>query len=666
MRKRYDRIDFFVAVGLFAVVAVWAFLWAHPCPHPDLWPFLVAAQGRVDAVTLGIAGRIALGAFAAFAYLVLRGFQFLRRNRGDRRPDDVLSTRAVPICGAAAFALLPCSWRAGQFLSPGFALLLLTVVGLFLWFCGRGGRGRLSYSLAYLLFGFVCGMTPLGIVPLGCVVALDVVLRWKDGQKHGQREADAFAQKKKDIETWFSSFAGLVGFVLGVAFLVVLLKENETAFDFGVLGTVWWTAWTDAAMRSAISISPSALALVLVIATVVVGTAIGRRVRSIGRHGLTVRCMLSGLLMVGVLALFLRSVDRAERIRLQAIREYASLVADDVQGVRFLFSDGRLDDLLRLEFASRGSQTAVLNTMAAPSPEESARLKALAPESGDRVVFEAGGAEVFKAWARERPDRLASSAWQLGGGIVRRYGKVRQRTSGAVIRSADAARTSADDAADARFAEWSQRIGTLAETRPSGGSLLGGTDDAVARCFDALLWRAARLAGERAAQQADKKAAVAEERERQMMRRLDGLNASLRAQGELVERMLPTEKLVVTPREALDVALKRADFALARRYAREILVGTPDDSAANFALGMANLEEKEYFRASICFEKALEKNPNEPAALNNLAIAYMKSGQSEKALKSAERAAQVHPKSPQILQTLSEIRKVLRRRHGSF
>lgn len=74
-------------------------------------------------------------------------------------------------------------------------------------------------------------------------------------------------------------------------------------------------------------------------------------------------------------------------------------------------------------------------------------------------------------------------------------------------------------------------------------------------------------------------------------------------------------------------------------------------------MGMANLEAKEYFRASVCFEKALRKNPNEPAALNNIAIAYMKLGQGEKALGFAEHAAKVHPKSVEIQRTLAEIRK---------
>ena len=654
MDRTFDKIDLLAALGLFAGIAAWAFLWAHPYPHPDLWPFLVAVQGKVSAAALGVAGRLSLGAFAAFAYLALRGLWMEYRDRLDELPDNFLYTRTAPICGAAFFALLPYSWRAAQFLSPGFTLLVLTALGVFLWTCGRGGTGLLSYCVAFLIFGFVSGIEPLGLVTLGYVVVSDTILRWKDGQAHNQREDDEFAHRQKSIETWFSVLTTVFGFVFGAVLLTAFRVGADAPFVLTERIVSWWTAW--AAVVSRTLVSPMTLVLALAVLSVFVGLAVGRRIRSLGLYGLMMCRVLSGVLALATFVMLLRSVDRPERIRLQAIREYASLVADDVRDVKFLFTDGRFDDVLRLEFAARGLDTVILNTMVAPTLKEAARLKTLAPEPGDRAIFEAGGAEVFKAWARERPDRLAASAWQLGGGIVRRYGKLKQRTHGTVVRCVDEAREAEDDAADRRFVEWTKRIAAIAEESPVGGTVFGGTDDAAAAKFDALLWRAARIAGERAERQAASKA-VAAEQERQTMRKLDGLNASLRTQGEVIERMLPTEKLVFTAREALDVALKRADFELARRYAGEVLAGAPEDSAANFAMGMANLEAKEYFRASVCFEKALRRNPNEPAALNNIAIAYMKLGQGEKALGFAERAAKVHPKSAEIQRTLAEIRK---------
>ena len=197
MNNKFDRLDFLAAVGLFVAVAAWAFLWAHPCPHPDLWPFLVAIQGKVGVAALGVAGRLSLGLFAALVYLVLRGFWFLHRDVEDDLPDNFLYTRTAPICGAAVFALLPYAWRAGQFLSPGFALLVLIQLGLFLWFCGRGGKGVFSYSLAYLLFGFVGGVNPLGLAavvfavvcggdPCGGSGEFGGELRARDGEHGGE------------------------------------------------------------------------------------------------------------------------------------------------------------------------------------------------------------------------------------------------------------------------------------------------------------------------------------------------------------------------------------------------------------------------------------------------------------------------------------------------
>ena len=655
MKIRFDRVDVLAALGLFAGVAAWAFLWAHPYPHPDLWPFLVAVRGEVDSAALGVAGRFALGALASFVYLDLRGFWFIHRDPEDELPDNFCYTRTAPICGAALFVFFPYVWRSAQFLSPEFAFLVLTALGVFFWIFGRGGRGLLSYCVAFLLFGLVVGFNPFGMIALGYVVIADSILRWQDGQIHNQREDDESAQRKKRIEMWFSVLAATIGFGFGAVLLTAFRPGIAVSFVFAERLMAWWMAWTGLVVRSVVS--PMMLVLVFALLLAFVGSAIGRRIRSLGPYGLMMCRALSVVLAFATVTMLLRSVDRPERVRLQAIREYTSLVVDDARESRYLFTDGRFDDILKVEFASRGLDTVVLNTMAAPTPEAAERLKTLAPEPGDRAIFQAGGAEVFKAWARERPDRLAVSAWQLGGGIIRRYGKLNQRTHGTLIRSADETRIAADDAADARFTEWSQRIAAIAERRPSVGSLLGGTDDAVAAKFDALLWRAARIAGERAERMAASNSVTAAECDRQLMRHLDGLNASLRTQGEAVERMLPTGKLVITPREALEVSLKRADFELARRYAGEILAGDPDDSAANFALGMANLEAKEYFRASVCFEKALKKNPDEPAALNNLSIVYMKLGQNEKALGLAERAAKIHPNSAEIQRTLAEVRK---------
>lgn len=346
---------------------------------------------------------------------------------------------------------------------------------------------------------------------------------------------------------------------------------------------------------------------------------VARRLTQIYFRGRLVRNCFLGALATTSLALIVRSVDWAERARLEAMHDYVSFVIEDSTGVKTLFTDGRFDDLLRIEFAARGVEIDIRNAM---KPEN---------------------AEIFKIWAREDPDRLAECAWQLGADLVRRYGKAVPRTVGMVHRCVDAARSARDDAADQRLAAWSERLLQLAGRKKWYFVLLGEVDAAVGERFDAILWRAARQAHERG--------------ENALAERLDRSNVSLRAWGEIRERLSPTEQLVLTPRESLEIALKRADFQLAVRYAREVLASEPENSAANFALGMAKMENKEYFGASVCFEKALKKNPREPAALNNLAIAYMKIGNGEKALKAINRAAEIYPASPEIQQTRREIQQ---------
>ncbi len=654
MKAKFDRVDFFAALGLFTGVSAWAFIWAHPCPQPNLWSFLVMVRSWVKPEILGIAGRFALGILAAFTYLVLRKFWIHHRSKDDEKGDDFFYTRTTPICGAVAFVLLPSLWRAGQYLSPGFALLVLSAIGVYLWGCGRGGRGILSYSIAYFIFGGVGALSPFGLIPFVFAMAADSVLRWQDGQAYGQREDDKLAMRRRLVEVWFSFVVGATGFLVGAVVLSsfgagrgVLLTAMERV-------VMWWEVWTGIAVKTLGNLD--ALELLLALVLMIAGLAVGKRIRSIERYGLIMCRVLSAALAIAMVAMMFRAVDYKERIRLKAMRQYAQIVADDAKGAKFIFTDGRFDNLLRLEFAERGMGTIILNTMAAPTQKEAAYLKTVAPELGERAIFELGGAEVFKAWARERPDRLAQSVWQLGGSYIRKYGKIKERTRGSVCGCEAAERSEADDAADSRFIGWTQELLAIADKKPLLGALIGNADAEVAEQFDALLWRAARITGERAGRFAAKKADSEADGERRLMRKIDERNASLSMQGEIVERMLPTEKLVLTSREALEVALKRADFQLAKRYAKEVLAGKSDDSAANFALGMANLEEGEFSSASICFENVLRQNPNDPAALNNLAITYMKLGQGEKALEYAEKAAKIYP-SEEVKSTLNEIRK---------
>jgi len=137
MRRGFDVVDVLVATGLAASIILWASVWAHPYPHPDLWPFLARMRHGIPLGLLSAAGKLCIGAFASLAYLNMRASWMRHRDIEDDLPDGFFLTRFTPLCGAALCALIPCAWRSAQFLSPRFALLTLVMAALFLWQLGR-------------------------------------------------------------------------------------------------------------------------------------------------------------------------------------------------------------------------------------------------------------------------------------------------------------------------------------------------------------------------------------------------------------------------------------------------------------------------------------------------------------------------------------------------
>lgn len=654
-----DVIDALVASCLAIGVVLWAFIWAHPYPHPNLWPFLATTGWHIPLTALAALGKVALGVFAGLVYLVLRGAWIRFREEEDELPDRFFFTRFCPLCGAVVFALLPPAWRSAQFLSPDFALLVLATLAIVCWQHGCGYRHLTLSSAAYLLLTFVAGVNPLGLVALAYVSVCDILRRWQSAQTHAQQEDDALVQRRCSIEKTLSFAAGSTGFVASV-YLASIYFAGGVAPD-GLVEAVmgWWRGWFAAGL--ALFGAFNVLVLICGIGLAAIALALGRRLRAFGPPTFALSVTLSSALAAVALLFALRAVDADARVRLALIRDYVRAVLADSEGATWLFTDGRFDDALRFEVQRRGLNVRVLNALTPPTKAVSARLRDLAPEPGDAEIFAAGGAEVFKAWARERPDRLAASAWQLGSPVVRRFGKVHPCTYGTVMRADTAIEKAKGAEADGRFVELTHEVRRVLEHPAPGGVLFGTADDVVTKRFDSLIWRAARMAGERSESASKGGNTNAAEAERVTMQTLDGLNGTLRAQGHVLEQLLPTMNLVLTPKEALNVSLKRADFALAQRYACEVLVSSPNDSQALFALGMLNLQTGDFFKASRYLERVLKVHPNEPATLNNLSLAYMKLGKLEEAQQTAEKALKVNPNSAEIKKNLAAIQKALKK-----
>ncbi|MBR1920610.1 MAG: tetratricopeptide repeat protein, partial [Kiritimatiellae bacterium] len=116
----------------------------------------------------------------------------------------------------------------------------------------------------------------------------------------------------------------------------------------------------------------------------------------------------------------------------------------------------------------------------------------------------------------------------------------------------------------------------------------------------------------------------------------------------------------MTPFEGLRLGLSRADFALARSFARQVLAVSPDDPEANFAIGMDYFLQKQYSRAEVYLTRVLSRRRDDPAVLNNLAQCRLRQGDFDGALPYAKRAIAVLPDSPEVKRTLEHIEAKLR------
>lgn len=99
--------------------------------------------------------------------------------------------------------------------------------------------------------------------------------------------------------------------------------------------------------------------------------------------------------------------------------------------------------------------------------------------------------------------------------------------------------------------------------------------------------------------------------------------------------------------------------ALAPPAPAQPLFGTAADTGVQYGFdsqGRQNLAEGDASRAEFNFEKALEVNPFDPVALNNLAVAKAERGQFYEAMSLLDRAAKLAPDNSDVIANLARLR----------
>jgi len=253
-------------------------------------------------------------------------------------------------------------------------------------------------------------------------------------------------------------------------------------------------------------------------------------------------------------------------------------------------------------------------------------------EQGDIETAVLGPSVLLRTWACDKENGLADVALQLGFDLWKRERKLKQPAASAFVARQQGLRDEDIDNAQEIAMRFTDEIMALTPIVNSQD-----VPPAVRREFFRHCWRLSRFARYRS------DAPLADQ--------LDACNSVLRMMMANIENERTRVFMMMTPKEGLELALKRTDFADATRYAATVLKLDENEPHANFAMGMYFLLGGKYVEAEPYLKKILERDPNEAVVLNNLSILCRKTHRLDEARQYADRALKIMPNSPEVKKT---------------
>ena len=367
-------------------------------------------------------------------------------------------------------------------------------------------------------------------------------------------------------------------------------------------------------------------------------------------------CLLAGPVLVLAAVVPFRS-QRLEREMLRIVDDAARETARECRGFGLLFTDGGLDAATELAAAASGGRLCALSMMADPSSPRERYLRRRGADGAEaEALLDSGAPDALRIWAAASPGKAPPFALQLGFELWRRLSLPPPACSGFVASPSGFPPGEAERGTAAARALASRILAIYeAGLRPDAVP-----DRALRDAFLFVQWRLAVLARHRANAFDAKGDAESALLETHLADALDSENAALAHIRETMAWESRRRLERMTPQEGLDIGLSRADFALARVFALKVLDVSPDDPAANFAVGMDFFVQRQYARAEVHLARCLERRPRDPAVLNNLAQCRLRQGDPAGARGYALKAREVLPDSPEISRTLERIEKALR------
>ena len=677
---------------------------------PGLWRRIVGWSGT-DVRTLSWLGALAAGFLAFILTLTFR--YMLAMLVRPAQPKPAWTRRVAPVLATVAAVWAPLAdpvWRTYAFLTPaGLSLLIfVAIVGLFIRWAYAPRTSTLCVGL--FLLGLLASETPLAIaVAAGLVFAYFMVWR---SVVNGEFRPLRLLPTPGQLPLWGIFFSLLLG--LGVGFgqcadglighpLFGVLDWPASQVLFRLVNAqvyIFWNAaiWPGWVMMVALVALPFVISIELFprltdeeyslpfwtgVFLLFVGVAAYFQQGPFGsmrfwtwvRDAEVVRSqLLQALISLTATAAFVFVVGifafdafcRGGRARWQLMACRAVLAVVAVGGTIFafagvphremcalltladdavaeivrecgdaerVFTDGVLDaPIERMSRRQGGNLLACSFVSGASSFETYLRQRGLSDRT-DLESASAGASVLFAKWLDESPEKLARAATMVGLETARngRWKRTLQPMSAFVARTGW---TSADvaDAVEiaARFASRLHALKAAAESPDVSAS--------VRKVISAISWRLSRMARLRE----DLRLANALDEDNNYIRRLIGRMDEARMQAFLD----------LSPKENLALALRRANFQVARRYAEQVLFKDDRDASANFAMGMSFVAKGQMESAEPYLRRCLEVRPNDAAVLNNLSIICRQTRRFKEALAFAERAAKLLPNSPEVKRTL--------------
>lgn len=379
------------------------------------------------------------------------------------------------------------------------------------------------------------------------------------------------------------------------------------------------------------------------------GGADASDVKPLGGGARLVLTIVPILLLAGVLP---GRYQKQTRRMLSIVDDYAREVLSECGDVKWLFTDGSFDPFLELQAKAQGHSLRAVSMMAGNSPRDQYIRKHGVTNQEDRIALSIGGPMALRTWMRDHPERLGEVAIQLGFELWKRDGKEIPPCSGVLSRPMGMSEEDRQRGVQAAMELADRILDLYADGGPSKSAGVRANE-----LFLFVQWRISRLARMRAEREdraGQKELAM---KDVSISDRLDHNNASLNRILRDMDKAREQTLRSVTPRESLQMALARADFTMARRFAEPILAGDPDDPNANFAMGMSYYTQKQWTRAEEFLRRCLIKKPKEPAVWNNLAMVCMYTERYDEGLKLAAKALELIPESAEVKDTMKQIRE---------